>query len=131
MELTHSYTSQVAFSRLRSSLKQSITRFVNQNPDVFEAISRTGTPFGGSTRPARQATDATIGQPTQQELALMQRQLNELTEQVAQLTSKLNASQPALPERLLDGTRKPSMAPGKQIGIDRFWALQEKKQTMA
>lgn len=132
MEFTHNYTRQAAFSSLRTVLTQFVVRFVNQNPDVFEAISRSGAPFGGSCRPTRQqAMGLRADQPTQEELTLIQQQLDKLTEQVAQLTGKLNAAQPTPPERLLDTTRKPSAVSGKQIGIDRFWALQGKAQTMA
>ena len=132
MELTPSYTQKATFSRLRSLLTQPIVQFVNQNPEVFEAISRTGAPFGGTCLPTGQyETELTTALPTEQELVLMQQQLNELTEQVAQLTNKLNATQPASQERVLDTTRKSTADATKQIGIYRFWALQGKEQTMA
>ncbi|MBO0949142.1 hypothetical protein [Fibrella forsythiae] len=131
MELTHNYKRQDTFSSLRALLTQRIVRFVTNNPDVFEAIARTGAPFGGSASllPTRRPVDLQPTQTTQAELAQIQAQLQALTQQVAQLHTVLGEEQRTRQEQSVEKTRKATA--GKLIGIDRFRALQGTSHRMA
>ncbi|MEZ0485252.1 hypothetical protein [Fibrella aquatica] len=116
MELTHSYKRQAPFAGLRSLFNQRIEQFVNQNPVVFEALSRTGAPFGGSLRPLQHSAGGNNSTVSRHQLQRIQRQLDMLTKQVAHLSQQAEGI----------GSKTREAVPEKQIGINRFRALQEK-----
>ncbi len=117
--------------RLRSLLKEYIIRFINQNPEAFEALSRAGSPFGGNCLPMNQ--DAISLKPVEatQQLACIQQKLEALTSQVAQLTELVGATQPMSAVRPAKPMQAPSAAWSKQIGIERFRALQAQAHSLA
>ncbi len=130
MELTHNYKRQATFERLSTLIKQHLVRFINQNPTVFEALSRSGAPFGGSVLPVSQTTKSLKPfEATQEELVRIQQQLDALTRQVAQLTTQVNSSQSVAETRSVKRMQE-SSAPSKQIGIYRFWALQAQSHSL-
>lgn len=131
MELTHSYKRQAAFTRLRSLLKEYIIRFINHNPEAFEALSRAGSPFGGNCLPMNQDSTSPKTVGATQQLACIQQQLEVLTSQVAQLTELVSAAQTTLAVRPAKPMQAPSAAWSKQIGIERFRALQAQAHSLA
>lgn len=132
MELTHSYKRQAAFTRLRSLLKEYLIRFINQNPEAFEALSRAGSPFGGNCLPMSQgSTSSKIPEATQQQLACIQQQLEVLTNQVAQLAELVSSTQNTAALHSGKTSQESSKAWSKQIGIDRFRALQALSHSLA
>ncbi|ADB42322.1 hypothetical protein [Spirosoma linguale] len=48
MEPIYNNIGQTDTTSLRASLQKSVLAFITQHADVFEALSRTQTPFGGS-----------------------------------------------------------------------------------
>ncbi|MEZ0539783.1 hypothetical protein [Fibrella arboris] len=132
-ELTYSHRRQLSFGQLGAVLKQQLTRFINDNPTVFEAISRTGAPFGGNSLPTISRVFS-ADQPSplmHPELDLLRQQVDALTQQVAQLHQTLHDTEAIIQQRSAQHSRQATTTAGKQIGIDRFWALQGKSQVMA
>nr|ARK13223.1 hypothetical protein A6C57_24400 [Fibrella sp. ES10-3-2-2] len=128
MEFTHKYTGRADGNSLRSTIKRYFQQFVNQNAAGFEAYSRTGAPFGGNALIAAQPSNGS--QPSispQDELVVIQQQLYALTNQVVQLTEKLDQAQATLAHQPAKPHREPT--PARQIGIYRFWALQKQQAT--
>ena len=123
MNLIHSYKREATDNSLVSLIKQFVIRFINEHPDVFEALSRSGSPFGGNCFPVRQyAADLDSVAVTRKEIARVQSQLEALTDQVARLNDRIDSAQtPA----------KSESAPEKQIGINRFRALQAQSHSLA
>jgi len=128
MELTHNYTRQADGSSLRSTIKRYFQQFVNQNVAGFEAYSRTGAPFGGNALIMALPNSGSQRRiSSQDELVVIREQLFALTNQVVQLTEKLDRAQTALAQQPAKPHREPT--PARQIGIYRFRALQKQQAT--
>lgn len=87
-------------------MKRFLLSFVNQHSATFEALARSGTPFGGNWLTAK-PKPATV----QDQLAGIQQQLTALNGQVAELGSTIKATHGSMADA------------SDEIGINRFRAM--------
>lgn len=113
MELTHTYKNKVTLTGLRASFHQIILSFIRKHVEVFEALTRGGTPYGGNWLPVSPAKPQQTNLAPEEQIVAIQRQIGELSQQVAVLSDQINA-------------RQNQVAPTEEIGINRFRALQTK-----
>ena len=133
MRLTHSYKNNATLHDLRTMLRQSIVAFVDRNTETFNALVRSGNPFGANWLPkalTHHKSDVKSSATTDKELAHMQQQVNRLTltvtslsNRVEQLSSQLASRNPA---QSVVSINRPAEAPKNEIGINRYRALQQK-----
>ena len=133
MRLTHSYKNNSTLHDLGTMLRQSIVAFVDRNAETFNALVRSGNPFGANWLPKaliHHKSDVKSSATTDKELAHMQQQINRLTltvtslsNRVEQLSSQLASRNPA---QSVVSINRPAEAPKNEIGINRYRALQQK-----
>jgi hypothetical protein len=133
MRLTHSYKNNSTLHDLGTMLRQSIVAFVDRNAETFNALVRSGNPFGANWLPkalTHHKSDVKSSATTDKELAHMQQQINRLTltvtslsNRVEQLSSQLASRNPA---QSVVSINRPAEAPKNEIGINRYRALQQK-----
>jgi hypothetical protein len=133
MRLTHRYKNNATLHDLGTMLRQSIVAFVDRNTETFNALVRSGNPFGANWLPkalTHHKSDVKSSATTDKELAHMQQQINRLTltvtslsNRVEQLSSQLASRNPA---QSVVSINRPAEAPKNEIGINRYRALQQK-----
>lgn len=113
---------------MRTWLRTFITRTVSQQAETFEALTHGGTPFGGNWLPGLHTLSSQSPVTTRNSVLSMQQQLNELTQQVARLNDQVKAirSSSPSPTTSRSGTASRETSGAKEIGINRFRALQAK-----
>ena len=135
MRLTHSYKNNATLHDLRTMLRQSIVAFVGRNAETFNALVRSGNPFGANWLPkalTHHKSDVKSSATTDKELAHMQQQVNRLTLTVISLSNRVEilSSQLELasrnPAQSVVSINRPAEAPKNEIGINRYRALQQK-----
>ena len=133
MRLTHSYKNNSTLHDLGTMLRQSIVAFVDRNAETFNALVRSGNPFGANWLPKaliHHKSDVKSSATTDKELAHMQQQVNRLTLTVTSLSNRVEqlSSQLAFrnPAQSVVSINRPAEAPKNEIGINRYRALQQK-----
>lgn len=111
MELTHTYKNKDTLTGLRTSFQQIILLFISKHVEVFEALTRGGTPYGGNWLPVSPAKPQRTSLAPEEQIVAIQQQIGELSQQVTVLSDQMNA-------------RQKKVAPTEEIGINRFRALQ-------
>ena len=131
MEFTPSYKQrEPGFIGLGSLVKRSIVTFINEHSEAFEALARAGSPFGGNCLPMRQgASDHASVAMTRKQLLRLQVQLDALTDEVARLSTQIGAARQRTTST--HPAHQSYAAPEKQIGINRFRALQAESNSLA
>lgn len=129
MKLSHRYNRKDPAPGFRTALRQSVSTFVNRYAESFEALTRVGSPFGGSVLPTNgQSTGLTFADVADNKLVQVQRQVGELTRMVARLSDQVNQLSLQTPV----STGQPAMPAGRQsprtdeIGINRYRSSQGK-----
>ena len=130
MELTHIHKNRITLTSLRAWFRQFLVTFINENADVFEALARQATPFGGnwltnvqySGKPERNKLD-------REQLTAVQQQLDELNRIVTRLSGQIDSSELVAPTPTgTTGGRSAeantSASSTREVGINRFRALQ-------
>lgn len=114
MKQTHTRNSEATAHTFR----QYVSTFINEHAQVFEALTRQATPFGGNLLPADRVATApqsaeTIGQ-----------QVDELARTVTQLNERVRSIQ-SLSDTILRQSDGVSQLPSSKndIGINRFKTL--------
>ncbi|GAB3882914.1 hypothetical protein [Spirosoma agri] len=119
MELTHNYKQQATFTRLRTQYKHILGSFISQHSEVFEALSRGGTPHGGNWLPTnRPETTTKSVDSIREKMAAVQQQLDVLTRQLTRLSNEMGELERASKNRM----PTPIAGESSEIGINRFRA---------
>ena len=115
MELTQTYHNKATFTNQSpTSFGKMLTTFLRKHAQVFQSLTRGGAPYGESIRPnnARSVALTPAGGSPRHQLAQLQRQVNDLSQTVAQLRDQV------------DGQPSPQRADSTgQVGLNRFRAL--------
>lgn len=131
MRLTHSYKNNATFHDLRQMLRQAIVAFIDRHAEIFEALVRSGSPFGGNWLPVtKNSTEGKLSRKVDDELVFLHQQVETLNRTVA----LLNDCVEEVVSKLSAGTKSSSSgtsvtsakAHQNEIGINRYRALQQK-----
>jgi hypothetical protein len=132
MRLTHSYKNNATLHDLRTMLRQSIVVYINRYAETFEALVRSGNPFGGNWLPltlTHDQSDVNLSGTTKHELAHVQQQVNRLTHTVASLSNRVELLSSQLvtrnPEQQIISINRPAKAHKNEIGINRYRAVKQ------
>ena len=110
MELTHIYKNNITRTNFRVWFRQFLLAFINEHADVFEALSRQATPFGGNwLTDSRHPGKPKSSKLNREQLTAIQQQLDELSQTVILLSEQIDSGE--------------LVAPTDEIGINRFRAL--------
>ncbi|MDB5241619.1 MAG: hypothetical protein JWP57_2244 [Spirosoma sp.] len=138
MRLTHSYKNNTTLHDLLTVLSRSIVAYVDRYSETFEALVRSGNPFGGNWLPITlDSTGLSTTKRGGNELVHVQQQINTLTQTVAllsnrveqlsaQLSTGTNSTACGTPARLTGSANRSVKNPTNEIGINRYRTLQEK-----
>lgn len=113
MELTQTYHNKTTFTNQpQTSFGEILATFVRKHAQAFQSLTRGGSPYGASMRPDYTRLAAPVEASPHQQIAQLQRQLQNLSQTVSQLRDQLDRQ-----------TSVQRDVPPEQIGLSRFRAL--------